>query len=145
MRTLAVLLFLALPGCGEADEPAVRGPTLTPQPIGYPDIEANGLYGASCAYAPGTSMAPIVIAFPEEAVMKIGGQIHRFRIDAESGAAGTGQNSRYLAGNLVLLLTVEGDATQRENLAGTVRVLDDAGAEISATAGTVQCGVSRLG
>lgn len=142
MRTLAVLLLLALPACGEADEPEVRGPTLTPQPIGYPDIEANGLYGASCAYASGTSMAPIVIAFPEEAVMKIGGQIHRFRFDAESEGAGTGQDSRYLAGNRVLLLTVEGDATQQENLTGSVRVLDDAGAEIFATAGTVQCGSS---
>jgi hypothetical protein len=87
-------------------------------------------------------MAPIVIAFPEEAVMKIGGQIHRFRVDAESEGAGPGQDSRYLAGNRVLLLTVEGDTTRQENLTGTVRLLDDAGAEIFATAGTVQCGSS---
>ena len=108
MRAFAASLFLLmLAACGEAGETKVPGPTLTPQPIGYPDIEANDLHGASCAYASGTSMAPLVIAFADEAVMKIDGEIQRFRVDAESEGAERGTRTRYLAEDRVLLLTIE--------------------------------------
>ena len=57
MRAFAASLFLLmLAACGEAGETKAPGPAVTPQPIGYPDIEANDLHGASCAYASGTSM-----------------------------------------------------------------------------------------
>jgi hypothetical protein len=144
MRALALLLLLVLAACSDADEADVPGPTVTPQTIGYPDIEANELYGASCAYASGTSMAPIAIAFPEEAVMKIDGAIHRFRVDEESEGSQLGEDSRYLAQDRVLLLTIAGEGTpageETANFTGTVRLIDGAGAELFATEGTVQCG-----
>lgn len=145
MRGFAlVLLLLSLPACDEPSAPDVPGPSLTPQAIGYADIEANELYGAGCAYASGTSMAPIVIAFPEEAVMKIDGEIRRFRVDEESEGSQVGSDTRYLAEDRVLLLTIEGDgapsAQGPARSAGTVRLIDGAGAELFATEGTVQCG-----
>ena len=141
MRAFAASLFLLmLAACGEAGETKVPGPTLTPQPIGYPDIEANDLHGASCAYASGTSMAPLVIAFADEAVMKLDGEIQRFRVDAESEGAERGTRTRYLAEDRVLLLTIERTGAQTVNFTGTVRLVDGAGAELFASSGAVQCG-----
>ena len=141
MRAFAASLFLLmLAACGEAGETKVPGPTVTPQPIGYPDIEANDLHGASCAYASGTSMAPLVIAFADEAVMKIDGEIQRFRVDAESEGAERGTRTRYLAADRVLLLTIERTGAETVNFTGTVRLVDGAGAELFASSGAVQCG-----
>ena len=141
MRAFAASLFLLmLAACGEAGETNAPGPAVTPQPIGYPDIEANDLHGASCAYASGTSMAPLVIAFADEAVMKIDGEIQRFRVDAESEGAERGTRTRYLAEDRVLLLTIERTGAQTVNFTGTVRLVDGAGAELFASSGAVQCG-----
>ena len=141
MRAFAASLFLLmLAACGEAGETNAPGPAVTPQPIGYPDIEANDLHGASCAYASGTSMAPMVIAFADEAVMKLDGEIQRFRVDAESEGAEHGTRTRYLAEDRVLLLTIERTGAQTVNFTGTVRLVDGAGAELFASSGAVQCG-----
>ena len=141
MRAFAAsLLLLMLAACGEAGETKAPGPAVTPQPIGYPDIEANDLHGASCAYASGTSMAPLVIAFADEAVMKLDGEIQRFRVDAESEGAEHGTRTRYLAEDRVLLLTIERTGAQTVNFTGTVRLVDGAGAELFASSGAVQCG-----
>ena len=141
MRAFAASLFLLmLAACGEAGETKAPGPAVTPQPIGYPDIEANDLHGASCAYASGTSMAPLVIAFADEAVMKIDGEIQRFRVDAESEGAERGTRTRYLAADRVLLLTIERTGAETVNFTGTVRLVDGAGAELFASSGAVQCG-----
>ena len=141
MRACAASLrLLMLAACGEAGETNAPGPAVTPQPIGYPDIEANDLHGASCAYASGTSMAPLVIAFADEAVMKMDGEIQRFRVDAESEGAERGTRTRYLAEDRVLLLTIERTGAQTVNFTGTVRLVDGAGAELFASSGAVQCG-----
>ena len=141
MRAFAASLFLLmLAACGEAGETKAPGPAVTPQPIGYPDIEANDLHGASCAYASGTSMAPLVIAFADEAVMTLDGEIQRFRVDAESEGAERGTGTRYLAEDRVLLLTIERTGAQTVNFTGTVRLVDGAGAELFASSGAVQCG-----
>ena len=137
MRLFALFLLFLLPGCGDASEAEVPGPKVTPQAITYSDIEANELYDAGCAYAAGTSMAPIVMAFPDEAVMKIDGEIRRFRVDAESEGSQLGDASRYLAPDRVLLLTIARQETT--SLTGTVRLIDGAGAELYASEGTVQC------
>ena len=141
MRAFAASLFLLmLAACGEAGQTNAPGPAVTPQPIGYPEIEANDLHGASCAYASGTSMAPLVIAFADEAVMKLDGEIQRFRVDAESEGAERGTRTRYLAADRVLLLTIERTGAETVNFTGTVRLVDGAGAELFASSGAVQCG-----
>lgn len=144
MRVAALALMVALSACGDGAETAVPRPAVTPQPIGYPDIEANALYGASCAYGSGTSMAPLVIAFADEAVMKLDGQLVRFQADAESEGAQLGIRTRYLAPGRVLLLALEKEGApsgyETVNVNGTVRLLDDAGAVLFEANGTAQCG-----
>ena len=145
MRALSLLLLLSVAACGEAEQaPVAARPAAKPEPIGYPDIEANNLFGASCAYASGTSMAPLVIAFADEAVMKIDGQIQRFVVDGESEGAELGTRTRYLGEGRTLLLAIERGGEQAgsasANYTGSVRLVDDAGAELFATEGAVQCG-----
>lgn len=144
MRALALLLPVLATACGEADRRAETAGGLTPQPIGYPDIEKNGLIGASCAFASGSSMAPLVIAFADEAVLKIDGRIQRFAVDAESPSAEGGTRTRYLAEGRTLLLSIKGgggqEGRQTGNFSGRVRLVDSAGAELFATEGGVQCG-----
>lgn len=143
MRRFVLLLCPALLACGEneAQPPAT---TVVPQAITYADIEKNDLFGAGCAYASGTSMAPIVLATKDQAAMKIGGQIQRFVVDSESEGAVLGSRTRYLAEDRVLYLAMEGDGTpagdETVNFTGSVRLVDGAGAELYATTGTVQCG-----
>lgn len=143
MRRFVLLLCPALLACGETEaEPPVA--SVVPQVITYPDIEANDLFGAGCAYASGTSMAPIVLAKPDEAAMKIAGQIRRFKVDPQSEGAVLGSRTRYLAEDRVLYLTVEGEGTpagdETVDFTGSVRLVDGAGAELYATTGIVQCG-----
>ncbi|MWV28055.1 hypothetical protein [Aurantiacibacter rhizosphaerae] len=57
---------------------------VVPEPILYPDIEANDLYGLSCSYAPGTSMGARVIAREVDAYMKVDGDLLRFAADPGS-------------------------------------------------------------
>ena len=147
MRTIAFPLLALLAACGgepQAEQDAARI-SLAPQPIGYPDIETNDLYGANCAYASGRSMAPIVIAFADEAVMKIDGQIRRFTLDPQCKEVRNGTGSRYLAGDRVLDLAVEGEGTQPGDgpptFEGSVKVSNAAGQVLYETAGSVQCGV----
>jgi hypothetical protein len=144
MRVAALALLLALSACADGAETEVPRPAVTPQPIGYPDIEANDLHGASCAYASGTSMAPLVIAFADEAVMKIDGELVRFLVDNESEGAELGTRTRYLAEDRVLLLEIEGkgkpSGRETVNFNGTIRLTDSAGAMLFETAGIVQCG-----
>ena len=47
---------------------------VVPEPLGYPDIEANDIFGQSCAYAPGTSLGARVIARESDAFMKVDGK-----------------------------------------------------------------------
>lgn len=146
MRRIALLLVPALAACSPETERGSAPPTETvvPQTIGFPDIEAHNLFGAGCAYASGTSMAPVVLALEDEAVMKIDGEIHRFVIDQESVGAEPAAERRYLARGRTLHLSIEGEGTQAGpetvNYPGSVRLLDDAGAVLYETTGTAQCG-----
>jgi hypothetical protein len=145
MRGIPFVLLLSLAACEEANQPTADAiPALVLQSIGYPDIEANNLFGASCAYASGKSMAPLVIAFADEAVMKIDGKIKRFQADSESEIVELGTRTRYVARNHTLRLTIDGAGKQgggeTVNFTGTLRLLDDRGGELFAAEGAVQCG-----
>lgn len=88
----------------EADIAAVNAaqvppPTpVTPEKILYPDIERHDLFGAGCNFAPGGSMAAIVLAQPARAYMKIDGKLETFAPDAGSGDLPLGAKGKYTGG-----------------------------------------------
>ncbi len=151
MRRAVPLLLLLLAGCDRSPAGDKSGQPIAPpdqslalQPIGFPDIEANDLYGASCAYASGKSMAPLVIAFDDEAVIKVDGQIQRFKLDPQCTEVKLGTGSRYLADRQVLDLAIEGEGKQvgyeTVNYAGSVKLSTAGGRVLYQTRGAVQCG-----
>lgn len=143
--SLSIALFSTACGSPQADEePSAVTMTVVPQAISYPDIEANDLYGTSCAYASGKSMAPVVLAFNDEAVMKVDGKIERFRLDPQCKEVKLGTGSRYLSNDRVLDLAVEGEGRQAGyetvNFDGSVKLSTADGLVLYETTGTVQCG-----
>lgn len=78
MRWTIIMISLALAGCsdggGMADEEESGPPG--PERILYHDIEANEIYGASCAFAPsGGGIGAIAIAMGDAGYLKIGGDL----------------------------------------------------------------------
>ena len=146
MRVALTAACALLAGCSDAPADGDTAPVMTvaPQAITYPDIETNNLYGSSCAYASGKSMAPVVIGFDDQAVMKIDGKIARFTLDPQSKGTRFGTGSRYLADGRVLDLAIEGEGNQTGyetvHYEGSVRLSTADGLQLYATAGTVQCG-----
>ena len=146
MRAAVLAFAIMLAACSSDEDESGEAPafSLAPQPIGYPDIEANDLHGPNCAYASGRSMAPVVIAFGDEAVMKLDGEIRRFTLDPQCREVRNGTGSRYLADDRVLDLAVDGEETQAgagaETFDGTVRLADVDGNVLYETTGAVQCG-----
>ncbi|MXO58883.1 hypothetical protein GRI89_04925 [Altererythrobacter salegens] len=139
MRIAALVVLPLLAACGgdpveDAEAPARA---LVLQPIGYPEIEANDLHGPNCSYASGKSMAPVVMAFGDEAVMKIDGEIHRFPLDPQCKEVRNGTGSRYLADDRVLDLAVEGEGPTFD---GSVKLSTGSGKVLYETSGAVQCG-----
>ena len=99
MYRVVGLAVLALAACAEepteqdrqvavAEVEAHREPPpeeLEPQPIGYPDIEANDLYGAGCNFVPeGGGMGAIALAQAEKGYLKRGGEVLTFAADKGS-------------------------------------------------------------
>jgi hypothetical protein len=115
MKRLAWLLPLLAAGCGapdptpaqqnardEADIRAVEKaqeipPTpITLQPIGYPDIEKNKLYGAGCAFAAKDGgLGTLLLAKEQSAYIKIDGKLERLAADAGSPKLPTGARGKY--------------------------------------------------
>lgn len=79
MRWTILVASLALAGCGGAEEPVAEVEEADPAPerILYSDIEENGLFGASCAFAAGGGLGAIAIAMQDAGFIKYDGEIVR--------------------------------------------------------------------
>jgi hypothetical protein len=163
---IAVLLLALMPlaGCGDEPTPAEQAAEIArknalvqkgnaalpppeqvvPEPILYPDIEQHGLSGAGCNFAPGTSFATRVIAHPEDAYVKVDGEIMRFAADSGASELPLGARSRYLGRTheLRLALSQEGEQSGSEavDYQGTVTLLDRHGRLVYEGSGFAQCG-----
>ena len=143
MRKVALILVALLAACGSAEQKSLATPTLDAQPITYMDIQAAKLTGPSCNYAAGHSMAAVVMAMNDRAVMKIGGALKRFALDPQCNKLEKGTGSRYIAPGYVLDLAAKNE--RRRELAGTVgfqgsvKLSDGKGRVLYATDGDVQC------
>jgi len=160
MRVPACFVLMLLAGCGESsptfsDEEAIAAveaannapPPLeevVPEAILYPDIESNDIYGASCAYAPGTSLGARAITRPLDAFMKIDDDIVRFAADPGASELPYGTRSLYTGRSYSLHLEIaeEGEATmdQTNLYEGTITLRDAHGRIVYTGTGGVSCG-----
>ena len=171
MRIIAVaLMAMGLAGCedGLSDnereaqdiEAAERvrelneaGPPLqeiVPEPILLPDLEANDLFGETCAYAPGTSMGARVIARETDAYMKIEGEMIRFAADPGSRELPAKTRTLYNSREYSLRLAIEdseprlpdGEAGSADETRsqGTIWLRDRYDRVVYQGTGAVECG-----
>lgn len=168
MRWVVVLAgLLAVTGCGKQLSPeeqaaqaaqeereiamveeANRGPLvpIDPQPILYPDIEENELYGVSCAFAPdGGGLGAIMLAMMEDGYMKLDGKLERFAADNGSAELPYGTREKYSGTTYAIELAIaEGEgqqvAAESVNYDGQLTVRDANGRVVYDKAGEVQCG-----
>ena len=133
IRAIPFLAATALAGCGnddpspaEAEAEAQReiamvkelndqAPPIRPvalEPILYPDIEKNDLFGQKCAYAPGTSLGARVIAREADAFIKIDGEVVRLAADAGSRELPMRSRTLYTGREYSLRLAIEGQGGQ---------------------------------
>jgi len=118
---------------------------VVPETILYPDIERHDIYGASCAYAPGTSLGARVIARQADAFMKIDGEIVLFAADPGARELPYGTRSLYNGREYSLRLEIAGDGMQSGEevmeYEGTINLRDQYDRVIYSGTGTAQCGV----
>jgi hypothetical protein len=151
MQGLAVIVALALAACGDSpsSEEQANGqaaPPIEPQPILYPDIEANNLYGTSCAFvARGGGLGAVMLAMMDDAYIKLGGKLVRLSADSGSIELPYGTRARYAGTNYSLELDVaegEGVRSGAESITypGKLTIRNSAGQVAYDKAGEVQCG-----
>jgi len=167
MRSPVILtaLALALSSCDqqpsseqqqvedEADIAAVEAlqkapPTpIDPDPILYPDIERNKLYGASCAFAPeGGGLGAIALAMADAGYMKIDGAIQRFAPDPGSKEQPLGTRVEYDGRSYSFTLALgagEGRQSGQEttDFSATLTVRNPGDEVVYRSKGIAQCGV----
>lgn len=165
MRFAVCVLALACAACGEnltqaeqeqrdreavamveqANSVAPAPDEVVPETILYPDIERHDIYGASCAYAPGTSLGARVIARQADAYMKIDGEMVRFAADPGARELPYGTRSLYNGRAYSLRLEVAGEGIQSGEevmqYEGTISLRDKYDRMIYTGTGTAQCGV----
>ncbi len=120
---------------------------VVPEPILYPDIEANDLFGLACSYAPGTSMGARVIAREVDAYVKIDDNLLRFAADPGSRELPAGTRSLYNGREYSLRLEIDDEQAVEEIgegggalYEGTVWLRDRWDRVIYQGTGTVNCG-----
>lgn len=164
MRPGAVVILLLLAACGRELSPEEQAlqderdialvekansaadplQEVTPEPIGYPDIETNDLFGAGCNYAPGTSFGTRVIARQDDAWMKIEGKMVRFAADSGAQQLPLDTRSTYTSKSHVLQLKLSGEGKpsgeETVDYEGEVILRDQYGRVVYGGSGLAQCG-----
>jgi hypothetical protein len=97
MRTLSLITLslstLALAACSGGKPPL---PQLVLQPILYPDIAQNKLYGPSCNFVPSDGgMGAVFLAQPTQAFIKIDDHVVPIPLAANAGPLPQGAHTRY--------------------------------------------------
>ncbi|MBU6396023.1 MAG: hypothetical protein KGQ75_15745 [Sphingomonadales bacterium] len=146
MRRLALAPVFLLAACGPgAPPPPPPASTVQPEPITYPDIKDNELYGAGCNFTPeGGGMSALALAQEGEAIIKVKGKIERIPADKKSQILPETARTRYLGPDRILLLAPLPDAKPVENgvvktLATSLTIMDPLGRIQFFAKGVVQC------
>jgi hypothetical protein len=146
MRGTVLGLVLMLAACGSgAPPPPPPASTIQPEPITYPDIKDNELYGAGCNFTPeGGGMSALVLAQEKEAIIKLKGKIVRIPADKKSQILPETTRTRYIGTDRILLLAPLPGAEPLENgvirsLATSLTIMDPQGRIQFFAKGVVQC------
>lgn len=145
MRSSALALMFLLSACGSGPPPPPPASTLKPEPITYPDIKDNELYGAGCNFAAdGGGMSALVLAQEKEAILKLDGKIARIPADKTSQILPETARTRYVGTKTILILAPLPDAKPVENgvvqtLATSLTIMDLQGRIQFFAKGQVQC------
>lgn len=128
---------------GNARRPPAR--PISPQVIGYPDIEKYNLFGAGCSFAPGNSIGAIMLAMDDTAYIKLEDDLVRFASDSGSSELPMGTRTRYDGREYQLELALERDkgmvsGEETVNYPGFVTVRDATDQVVYQADGTMQCG-----
>lgn len=157
LRFLVAGTAIALASCGDpADnggspgdtaEAAHEGPMvpISLQPIGYPDIEKNDLFGPSCAFAAGNGMAPLFLGMEDTGHIKMGDKVLTLAADPGSKRNVAGFPINYSGLAIAAQLEVEGQGRGFGDgggltYSGRLTVTDVKGRDIYQETGSVQCG-----
>lgn len=164
MRYFPVVALLLLAACGEQltpQEQAARDERdiamvekanlgtavpIAPQPILFPDIQANKLFGMGCAFvAKSAGLGAIMIARADDGFMKLDDQIIRFAADKGSSELPYGARERYAGKKYAFQLAVASEkslrsGTETADYSGRLSVQDGKGHIVYDEPGTVQCG-----
>ena len=162
MRKLILMASAAVAACGPtpedqsaADARAVAEvranqtpppEQLTPQPILYPDIEKNDLFGAGCNFVPeGGGLGAIALAQTDRGYMKRGGQVLTFAADKGSDRQPLGSWRKYDGKLYGFTLDLKSDTGKQEaletvNFPAHLTVRDGKGRTVYEANGTAQCG-----
>lgn len=120
--------------------------TIVPQKILYPDIEANNLYGVSCAFAPeGGGLGAIALAMEDAGYLKLDDEIVRLAADKGSTELPMATRSKYDGKAYSFELTLddakgEQDGIETVNYPAQLTIRDRGGNVGFASAGIAQCG-----
>lgn len=119
---------------------------LNPEPIRPADLDRAGLLDAGCAFEAADESAPILVARPKRAVMKLGRNLTSFASDPGSAALPLGTWTHYVgkAGSLRILKA--GDDGGLGGHGGlewraTLIVSDEHDRTVFTTPGRLRCGV----
>ena len=116
------------------------------EPIGYPDIEQNDLYGAGCNFAPnGGGMGAVAIAMADEGYIKRKGEILTFAADSGSRELPYLARSKYDGKVYSFSLDIDEASEaptgmETSDYSGELTVEDQYGSVVYQATGIVQCG-----
>ncbi|MXO73826.1 hypothetical protein GRI40_01130 [Altererythrobacter aerius] len=118
---------------------------VTPDTIGFADVEQYDLFGAGCNFALADSGTPVALLQPERGYMKIDGKLVPFAPDAGSDVLPLGTRSRYTgaAWSLILdLSSAEGKQSGMETVDYPARFVlrNDRDQIVYQASGIAQCG-----
>ena len=162
MRLVLVLFLTGLAACSSSSEEdaaqrardvaevrANQTPPpeqLAPEPILYPDIEQNDLFGAGCNFvAEGAGMGAIALAQRDEGYMKRSGKILTFAADKGSTQQPLGSWRKYDGKEYGFVLDLENGSEEQAgietvNVPARLTVRDGRGQTVFESRGTAQCG-----
>ena len=122
------------------------GIPIRPQPILLPDMEANGLITAGCAFvAKNSGMGAVMLVRADAGYLKLDDTVTAYAADKGSKAQRYGTYSHYVGKEHAFELTFSDSPITRSgsgnsNFNGRLRVQDSKGNIVYDEKGTVQCG-----